>query len=905
MKRIKSFFGLLILTAAISLTFAMASNAANTQAVIGDTEYASIKDALREVENGQTIVLKKNATFEETLKISRPDRKFAIDLNGYTLTFKDDACLFIDKGGVVLENGTLRQENVSSCILRVSSAADCTITDGIYEGRIFNHGTMQVDGGSFRQKDGSVFLYSDGSLFINGGEFKTDGVMIQAAGPATITGGTFTTALRGKAMLTTLGEDSSGEITVAGGTFIGPNAYGVQGNVRIKGGDFSQTLSLEKASESEASTEPKEGEVSESEEESKAENSPKAFSEDVTDTGDKSGKDKTEETAAEQTGSDSLSGSEIAELSSVATYAGNTGSGSCGNSVTWTLDSAGTLTISGSGAMDDFTREESPWYSYRSSIVSVVINKGVTSIGNYAFYECRSLKSVTISQSVTKIGNYAFYYCSALTEITIPDGVKSIGDYAFCTCEALKSISLPQSLNSIGDAAFYCCSALTGITIPNGVTDIGDYAFYTCSALTSITIPDGVTDIGKYAFANCEKLKTITIPKNVTSIKKSAFYNCSSLADVYYGGTKSNWGTITIASGNELLTGASIHYETKAPVDISLCTITLSSSSYTYDGSAKKPTVTVKYEGSTLKKDTDYTLSYSNNTDAGSATAKVTGKGDYTGSASKTFTIKQKSISSMTLKLGTTTYYYDGKAKKPSASISGLKSGTDYTVSYSSNTNIGTATAAATGKGNYTGTLKKTFKIKVKKNAAYTVGDFKVKITNTATDGTGTVSITAPAKTKITTATIPASVKIGGVKFKVTKIAKKAFYQCPKLEKVTLGKNVTEIGKKAFYNCPKLSSVTLRKSVTTIGNKAFCKCGKLKSITLKSGVTSIGRRAFYGCSSLKKIKINSTKLKTIGDDAFKGIKSDAKIIVPKSKLTKYKKLLSGKGQGSKVKITSA
>ena len=148
-------------------------------------------------------------------------------------------------------------------------------------------------------------------------------------------------------------------------------------------------------------------------------------------------------------------------------------------------------------------------------------------------------------------------------------------------------------------------------------------------------------------------------------------------------------------------------------ISISKASVTLSTSTYAYDGKAKTPSVTVKVNGKTLKKDTDYTVSYSNNTKVGTATLKITGKGNYTGSVSKTYSIKNNfkkaTVSGISTKAFTgknitqsITVKYNGKT---------LKKGTDYTVSYSSNKNIGTATVKVTGKGSYAGTITKTFKI--------------------------------------------------------------------------------------------------------------------------------------------------------------------------------------------------
>ncbi|MDR1562102.1 MAG: leucine-rich repeat domain-containing protein [Dysgonamonadaceae bacterium] len=223
--------------------------------------------------------------------------------------------------------------------------------------------------------------------------------------------------------------------------------------------------------------------------------------------------------------------------------------------LTWDM-SNGTLTVSGEGAMPDYSYPDyAPWYAYSSSITTVLIGDGVTSIGNWAFYHCIELTSVTIPNSVTSIGDWAFISCDGLTsvtipnsvisigegafedcfkltDITIPNGVTSIEDYTFNGCSSLASVTIPESVTSIGHDAFNSCSGLTSVTIPNSVTSIGDMAFYECSKLTSVTIGNSVTSIGNSAFYHCIELISITIPESVTSIGDGAFFRCSALTAI-------------------------------------------------------------------------------------------------------------------------------------------------------------------------------------------------------------------------------------------------------------------------------------------------------------------------------------------------------------------------------------
>ena len=207
-------------------------------------------------------------------------------------------------------------------------------------------------------------------------------------------------------------------------------------------------------------------------------------------------------------------------------------SGTCGENLTWVLDSVGVLTISGTGAMDDYGTEGGPWYSYNADIVSVVIDSGVTRIGSYAFFECSSLTDVEIPFGVTDIGSRAFFSCTGLTSVTLPESMTSIGGSAFYNCTGLTSITIPGSVTGIGDDAFCSCSGLTGVTLSQGVTSIGSGTFSGCSRLTSITIPDSVTSIGEWAFYNCSSLTGIAIPDSVTSMDSYVFWNCTSLESV-------------------------------------------------------------------------------------------------------------------------------------------------------------------------------------------------------------------------------------------------------------------------------------------------------------------------------------------------------------------------------------
>ena len=187
--------------------------------------------------------------------------------------------------------------------------------------------------------------------------------------------------------------------------------------------------------------------------------------------------------------------------------AGNSDASSSGTAgdLTWTLDDSGILTISGTGAMPDYTSvNPAPW---GTTVTSVSLYAGITHIGANAFYKCASLVSVTIPDSVTSIGVHAFDGCTSLTSINIPDSVVTLGNASgssgsvFSGCTSLNSVIIGSSVRYIPELGFSGCTSLTSITIPDSVTAIRYGAFDGCTSLTSITIPDSVTSIGVSAFS--------------------------------------------------------------------------------------------------------------------------------------------------------------------------------------------------------------------------------------------------------------------------------------------------------------------------------------------------------------------------------------------------------------------
>lgn len=226
-------------------------------------------------------------------------------------------------------------------------------------------------------------------------------------------------------------------------------------------------------------------------------------------------------------------------LSLGAGAASTVASGTCGDNLTWVLTSNGTLTISGTGSMYGWSSGSRPWGHYKNSITNIVINDGVTDVGDSAFEWCSELKSVTLPDSLTDIGEWAFAYCYSLTSVNIPDSVTSIGAWAFAECTSLVSVSIGDGVTSIGEWAFQDCTSLTSITFGDSLAYIATDAFDNCSSVTSIIIPGSVTAIDNMAFHDCTSLKYIYFKGNAPDIEDYAFYGVTATA--YYPADDSTW----------------------------------------------------------------------------------------------------------------------------------------------------------------------------------------------------------------------------------------------------------------------------------------------------------------------------------------------------------------------------
>ena len=167
-----------------------------------------------------------------------------------------------------------------------------------------------------------------------------------------------------------------------------------------------------------------------------------------------------------------------------------------------------------------------------SSLSTVVLPDGATTIGDSAFEGSTSLVSIVISEGITSIGYSAFEDCASLVSVVIPKSVVTMGGSVFYGCTSLASITVPGSVSSIEGYSFYGCTSLQSVTLLEGITSIGYSVFYGCTSLTSVRLPDGMTTLEDSVFQNCTSLFSIVLSNSITSIGCRAFSGCAQLAEV-------------------------------------------------------------------------------------------------------------------------------------------------------------------------------------------------------------------------------------------------------------------------------------------------------------------------------------------------------------------------------------
>lgn len=425
---------------------------------------------------------------------------------------------------------------------------------------------------------------------------------------------------------------------------------------------------------------------------------------------------------------------------------------------------------------------------------SIVLPKGITTIGDDAFSYNTSLTSIKIPNTVTSIGKRAFQGCTNLTSIEIPDTVTYIGDYCFSGCNRLQKIKLSKKIQTINQRLLQGCSSLTEIEIPEGVKSIGYAAFSSCSKLTTITLPASLTSLSGAAIARLNRLTEIKIADGNNSFKFENGILLSKDGKTMYMAlltlTEINVPNGVVSIVGDTLSGSS------ATKIILPDTVSSNLSGTVFNGMNKLSTIELSSTSKNLKLVDGNLYSYD-----GKRFIKYMG-------SSKNFTVPEGvetldsrciTKSMTTLNLPSTLKVIEGWSLESMSGVNLLNIPASVTTMYTYSFHANTKLRVAEG------------------NATYKSID-DVLILNKA--GTKVIMTSRNA----TTYNIPNT---------VTEIEKNAFYYCTKMISITIPDSVTTIGAGAFYSCSSLTEITIPQSVTSIGSDAFVYCGKLMAINIK------------------------------------------------------------------------
>lgn len=442
------------------------------------------------------------------------------------------------------------------------------------------------------------------------------------------------------------------------------------------------------------------------------------------------------------------SGSTSFEMTVVSVY--EVESGSCGANATWTYYNNGEVRIHGTGTVELVQNASGDylWDKYYTpdevwgyeKVNTVYVEEGITAIGSEVFSVrssngigkmSDSPRTVELADSVKTIYKMAFFNCPNLESVSIGAGLTSIGPDAFTYCPSLKEIKVSSENNSFKtqEGVLYSKDGSVLVKVPN-------------DGRTELTIPDGVATLEIGAISDLNALKTLTIPKSVVAIREYALDGSDGITDIYYRYSPSRWNLISIGGYNDVLETANMHFEV-ADTPISKCEITLDQTAFTYDGKAKQPKVTVTCDGTALEEGFNYTVSCTNNVNAGTATVTVKGAVDYEGETTANFTI--------------------GKANQTfgaSAAAAAICVGKTTTVRTSGAKGTVTWSSANPAIATVSGTTLKALKAGIVKLTATASGDTNY---NPAT-ATITVAVLPGATSKITTTNLSKGIKVSWAK---------------------------------------------------------------------------------------------------------------------------------------------
>ncbi|MBR7161723.1 MAG: leucine-rich repeat domain-containing protein, partial [Clostridia bacterium] len=531
--------------------------------------------------------------------------------------------------------------------------------------------------------------------------------------------------------------------------------------------------------------------------------------------------------------------------------------GECGDSVSYTLEN-GVLTVSGEGAISDYSSTYHPFTDM--GITEVIIENGITAIGQYAFLNCKELTKVTMADTVTEIRHDAFRGCDQLSEVTLSAALETIGNYAFAGCSSLKEIVFSEGLKTIGNNAFEGCTALSFVKSSEDATySIGAGAFQACTSLADVALKGNLTSLGSFAFAGCTALKTVTLGEGLTEIERCTFQYCTALETVRLPETLEKIGSEAFWQCANL---------TEIDFPDSLTTLGYMSFQGTGLTSVTLPAGLTKVEGQCFKNcgnlKTAVFLAEEAAVEYGvfngcGALESVTLPRKVTGDLKEVFngcgSLKTVNMPENMTAIGDSAFAYSGITElvipEGVETISG--SAFYHCEMLERITLPASLKYAASGMTNGCTALKR---IDISDLSAWCNVE------------TSTMMFANGASLYLNGELVEALVIPEGV----TEIRQHTFAGCGSITSVTVPSTVTAIGKDAFSNCPKLKTVDLQTGIKTLGENAFYQCYALEDITFPEGLESIGNTAFLGCNGLTEITLPST-FTYLGSSVFNGCKA--------------------------------
>ena len=477
----------------------------------------------------------------------------------------------------------------------------------------------------------------------------------------------------------------------------------------------------------------------------------------------------------------------------------------CSGLTSINVDAANMHYSSTDGVLFNYAKDTLILYPIGNTRAEYTIPNSVTTIRDYAFYNCWRLTSITIPNSVTTIGNDAFEDCIGLTSVNIPNSVTTIGSYAFYGCSSLASANIPNSVTTIKSGTFQECSSLISITIPNSVTEIEGWGvFANCTSLESVTIGNSLKTIGEGMFSSCYSLTSVNIPNSVTTIGRMAFASCTTLVSIEIP------ASVTTIDQNAFAWNPAL---TSITIPKSVTTI----GDGAFSGCSGLTSVTVQW------------------TDA----LELPTMGD--GVFSSIADWYGPSRATLHIPAGTKNIYETADQWKEFG-----------TIIESIEPQVGDK-FEVDGLWYEILTMGETNTVKVINNSNYKNLQ-TVSIPNSITFGGTKFDVVEVGGSSFAFCKNLTSVTIGN---SVTTIGWNAFYECSGLTSVTIGNSVTEIGESSFSDCKSLTSIVIPNSVITIGDYAFQSCSKLTSVTIGNSVTTIGERAFLMCFGLTSFNVDA------------------------------------------------